>query len=571
MGTYTAFPIGNRTFTDYTRIVNITDFGAVGDGITDNTAAINLAYASLRGLSGTVLWPPGTYVCNNTIVIGDSALTSGISTLCTGGAQQTLLAAAGAGVAVLISKNKFFDFQGLHVINFVAKGTTTGIVLGGPGGGTQTLTGVISNCIVENFDTGIQAGGSGGASSEILYLNVDMYGNNTGWTATDFNSLDHIFVCAGLAGNGIGIRSGAASGFSVFGGSASQSTITDFQIDGNAQQCYIGGGFRSEESLAVLKGTGGGQVVMEKTLMTSAQPPNFHAVTGTFKNLVVNDCHLDGFLAPDLGGGIQYIEATGNVLVRYDTARGIALTPPVPVDQGLFTQVNLRNNSDGNFPNPPITDLVGLMGFRYDGAVTVNLFYEPNRSVINIGNTGTPDLGVAYQSLNHVRSLSEGSMVGASAGTAPNPGKNLRVSGTFAASNTLAFTFKRTLTTTGVATPVVTATAGTFLPTDVGKPLKIALGADTGADWYGYITDYLTPTTVNVFPSAYATPGGRYPQGAGKTATVGEDEPDAKYIVAGLCGNANETFWVDTLATTGFTLHSSNAGSTATVTALIVR
>jgi hypothetical protein len=114
----------------------------------------------------------------------------------------------------------------------------------------------------------------------------------------------------------------------------------------------------------------------------------------------------------------------------------------------------------------------------------------------------------------------------------------------------------------------VTATAGNFYPTDVGKPLRITAGMSGGANFDGYITNYLSPTTVNAFPCfnngfADGTPG--------KAAIVGADEPDANYIVAGIAGNANETFWVDTLAATGFTMHSSNAGSTATLTALIVR
>jgi len=56
------------------------------------------------------------------------------------------------------------------------------------------------------------------------------------------------------------------------------------------------------------------------------------------------------------------------------------------------------------------------------------------------------------------------------------------------------------------------------------------------------------------------------------TAAVsfGTNEPNATYYVA-LSGSANETFWVTSKATTGFTINSSNGSSTATVDWLLIR
>ena len=42
--------------------VSVTDFGAVGDGVTDDTAAFNAAFAALPAGGGTVTAPNGTYV-----------------------------------------------------------------------------------------------------------------------------------------------------------------------------------------------------------------------------------------------------------------------------------------------------------------------------------------------------------------------------------------------------------------------------------------------------------------------------------------------------------------------------
>jgi hypothetical protein len=65
-------------------VVNVKDFGAVGDGVTDDTAAIQAAITAANG--GTVFFPKGNYLTSATLlcdkigasIIGDSA---GVSTI----------------------------------------------------------------------------------------------------------------------------------------------------------------------------------------------------------------------------------------------------------------------------------------------------------------------------------------------------------------------------------------------------------------------------------------------------------------------------------------------------------
>jgi len=72
-------------FTSITDSVNVTDFGAVGDGITDNYSAIDSAIYSLYEKPGIVYFPAGTYLINNTLNLPDSIILKG------SGAESTIL------------------------------------------------------------------------------------------------------------------------------------------------------------------------------------------------------------------------------------------------------------------------------------------------------------------------------------------------------------------------------------------------------------------------------------------------------------------------------------------------
>jgi Pectate lyase superfamily protein len=52
-------------------VVSVKDFGAVGNGIADDTTAIQNAINLARSVGGTVMVPPGTYLISNSLNIGD--------------------------------------------------------------------------------------------------------------------------------------------------------------------------------------------------------------------------------------------------------------------------------------------------------------------------------------------------------------------------------------------------------------------------------------------------------------------------------------------------------------------
>lgn len=156
----------------------------------------------------------------------------------------------------------------------------------------------------------------------------------------------------------------------------------------------------------------------------------------------------------------------------------------------------------------------------------------------------------------------------------PTPGQNLRVMGTFATSGSLTLNFTRTVpvnTGSGQSNELV-AGSGRFFPSDVGKPIKIAgIGQNGWTDWYGVITSYIDSTHVLVNSMPPQTPPYAPSGGGNKTATIGANEPDGNYMVTGIVGTATESFAANSLTSSGFTVTSSNASSTATVTCMLCR
>lgn len=57
-------------------VVNVTAYGAIGDGSNDDSTAINAAIAALPASGGLVYHPAGNYKCNSPIILGDGTSSS---------------------------------------------------------------------------------------------------------------------------------------------------------------------------------------------------------------------------------------------------------------------------------------------------------------------------------------------------------------------------------------------------------------------------------------------------------------------------------------------------------------
>lgn len=550
-------PGGGSTGTSEPAAILLTDYGAVCDGVTDDTDAVQAAFdAATAALTATVFWPSKVCLVTDTVVLGStvSGTTTFLGIRGVSAAQSQLLwGGATDGTALRLSRTKYTEVRNFGVRNTVAVGTTIGVEQGGntpTNGGTQSLAQTWTNTLITGFGTGIQAGGHNGASSEFLYNNLELDNNTTGWVSIDLNTLDHVFVELLCGGNGVCIDSGASSNFHVYGGSASNSSVTDFKVAQTGT--FLISGFRSENANRVLTGTAG-NVRIDSLLAVSPSNADKIAISGTFASVSVVNSRLDGkisFTNATAGFSIAHSTVFGDTTIPFFTTTDTGVGLPYTV-QNVYFHDPAASVSDFLYADSVGNFFSSDNGTTYSPNYTQPVDYPASRI------TRSAILGDAY-TLNRVKMLAQGSDVA---------GKNLRAQIVFGSSATAAVAFVRNVTVS-IDTPTLIATSGRFYPSDAGKKVVMVGIGGGGTDVTRFIRAYIDSTHVVVAPISSAMQC--CSSQTGVTATIGEDEPDANYLLHLGC-SAQETFSWSSKATTGFTLTSSNSGSTATCDVVIVR
>lgn len=110
-------------------VVSVIDYGAAGDGVTDDTFAFQAAHDALPAGGGTIYIPHGRYLLNQTSTSAQFAITKSGVTLC-GDGWGTVLVHNATGVvpgnnAVVMISPKNGSISGIQLQNFKIEGPTT--------------------------------------------------------------------------------------------------------------------------------------------------------------------------------------------------------------------------------------------------------------------------------------------------------------------------------------------------------------------------------------------------------------------------------------------------------------
>ena len=400
--------------------VNVKDFGAVGDGVTDDTAAIQAAINS----SGKVFFPRGTYshtdlnVYSSTLLVGEGknksilrARSGTTNSLYFSGTDATYItnisihdlsidgnSNATNGIYLdRVQRNptlKDIEIYGCttglrlrRVFNAYVHGwfhnNTTGILLdSGANANTFDSCLIHSNTIgadtADSLDLATGGGGFGGPYYGVLnnlFLNCDIEENSTGIRLqfnTAFNTIDgcyfenNLLYGASIFGNGTADADGNRIVNSSFTGSGSR-----INIGGDAVFTYIVGNFAN--------GIGGGNYLInlasntDKIIIRSNR--NYGAGAG-----VVD---LAGIIGTNVD--IDYFDGN-NRYVHMNNGRVVFQGGFSPrFSDGLFiSSGNSKILSGSGTPEGSVSASIGSLFLRTDGSTGTTLYVKESGT----GNTG---------------------------------------------------------------------------------------------------------------------------------------------------------------------------------------
>ncbi len=352
-GTTTANTLADR-FGTPNAWISVKDFGAQGDGGTDDTAAIQAAFNAMiallgpGGQGGILYFPVGNYICNSTLNFYKI-----------GGGTGSFSIIGASNLAVFLNyqgSGTFINFSGHHcymsnlTVSSSNAGTGTGINLGRPGGSGNNSQGLIfENVSVGGFNIGIDTGGGVGfgTSSETSYLNLTLSNCNVGVRLHDFNANSHSFFNLSSTGNTKTIQASRGGPLNIWGGSSGVDGIV-FSLEGISGNVSING---------FLAQTIGTNFVNSST-------------SGGLTNLKIDGCVISGD-----GAGTPLLNIFGSV--RADICNSFIGGIVHFGDLGL--NLDFRMSQCGIFTATPfeIGSHTGSISFRVEGCYQANGATDP--------------------------------------------------------------------------------------------------------------------------------------------------------------------------------------------------
>lgn len=514
---------------DNIRWANVKSFGAVGDGTTNDATAIQNALASLPSTGGVIYFPPGTYLISS-FINADSKTNIRF----TGAGRSSILKTTTVINTIRCSGSSGLQFDNL---SFLGNYPTSG-----PG---QTAI---------NFNTATASPSATNLTIRDCYFEQLPGAIFIGTASRHVDIIDCTFVncLACVQATGGTLATHASQHIRVIG---NYMTIAATQVHDDAIAFFspVDDVIIAHNTIDAQRATTDGSAGAMRIIIAagSVSPSNCTRII-IANNVVRNNAASDvaGRTSDQrasiilTGGGtqsMQDIQIVGNQI--YNGMEGI----------------NCAENVLGIVIADNVIDTVQLVAMRVSGGTSLadisfrsNVIRNCGDRAIELTNTARPSVignriisptgnGVTCDGTTTAPDISHNYITG---GAADGIRLNGVVSGTIIGN--------RITNNTGVGIRLTGTVSDTQL---IGNRLN----NNTGGATVGY-----TATISNLRGSI------TFAGAATAAVTFAVAEPDASYYVA-LAGNVNETFFVTAKTANGFTLNSSNAGSTAVVDWMLMR
>jgi hypothetical protein len=352
--------------------ISVKDFGAKGDGLTDDTSAIQAAVNRVIAIGGgKVYLPPGAYVISSAISIAPVSITAisfnGAAKNATS-LRQTSTSANGITASGQVS---FFNLSDISILANTSSSGTAVAVAGQVN---------ISNLNVSGFNNGISglSGGTFTAGGSLLSnIAITLSGTSTGFGlsgALDLSVISDVTVSASSAFTGgvIMTTSALSQAGTVFNDvNISTSSAGGFGID-----------IPANASPSILINGGSFSAALTNSIRVNSANTSVILVNGTQILTAMADARVGLPVAASLAVNGSVIPG-GSQFVRIIATAAITITVQNPIYNplaGTPLDIACINNSGGavvwNFggayklvggANPaPATGNVTMMSFRYD-------------------------------------------------------------------------------------------------------------------------------------------------------------------------------------------------------------
>lgn len=398
---------------------NVKDFGAIGDGTTNDTSAIQAALTS----SNAVYFPAGTYLSDtvnlksNQFVFGDGKSSIIKQNTITDGSYGTLFADSGSASAYIsgitiqniqvlgqVATLGFSEFQHLISLNGVQDVLIDNVYITGFRGdgiyiGCSTVAGRerhnknvrVTNCVIDGVNNDNRNGisvidGDGISITNNKFLNCTRT-NMPG--AIDFepdgSDAWHIMKNCTVSGNLFDSCGGNVATVGAFLSGSAGWTVkpTNFVISNNTTINPIAGGSSSSFASIIFGSTGAsspGDVIITGNTAFSAKPFDLRQVNGVIiSNNVFNQTDI-GFIGFNATDTQKNITVTGNVFIGDNTN-------PSLVTRGIASDIIFSGNTFTNFLNYGL-GVSGASSNVSSVIVTGNTFRNITGTALSVSNNG---------------------------------------------------------------------------------------------------------------------------------------------------------------------------------------